>query len=97
MAANPGIAKPESQRKECFDFAFILSFAKRGSELKRYTRVIKDCSRRKARKVVASIISKYKPDYISLVHKYAHDKPELILERGDKKLVDEWLQKKGGE
>lgn len=92
VALSPSIVKPESQRKECSDFAFILVLTKYGTELRRYKKIIKDCSRRKARKIVFSIVRKYKPDYVSLVHKYGHDKPVLILERGNKGLVDEWLR-----
>lgn len=88
VAEHPEIVKPTI---ETFDWAFIVAFKKEGAKLKRYKKVFKNMSRNKAREEARAMAEQISLEYIAIVHKYRSDAPEIIFERGNKKLLDEWL------
>ncbi len=93
VAEYPGIAKPESQKKDKHGFYGILvvAFKKEGEKVRRYKEVMKDASGNQGRREAFSIIKRIKPDYIAVMRCDGFNSPEIIMERGSKKMVDAFL------
>jgi hypothetical protein len=92
VALYPTIAKPESQKKDIFCGACIIALTKTDAGIKRRKETIKGASRNKARRAAKDIIKEVRPDYIAIVKLGGFRGSETIMERGDKKLVDEYLK-----
>ena len=94
VAEYPGIAKPESQKnekKDAFSGIFIVAFKKNGAEIVRYKKIIKGASGNQGRRVAIALIKLIKPHYIAVMRCDGLSSPEIIMEKGDKRLVDAFL------
>lgn len=91
VAEYPGIAKPESQKKDPFSGIMIIWFKKDGKKIERYKKIIKYGSGNQGRKAAISILKSAKPDYIAVMRFDGLRSPEIITKKGDKRMVDAFL------
>ena len=94
VAEYPDIAKRESQRneKERFVGVMVLALKKEGRSINRYKEIIKDASGNQGRRVAYAMMKRIRPDYIAVIRFDGWEPPEIIMERGDKSIVDKFLK-----